>query len=137
MSDTFTKKLMEAFPLMYNDDTSIWIDHGWERIVFELSQSIQDHIDRTNSRQQWLVDNGHQLTAVVVEQVVVAQIKEKFGGLRFYYDGGDDYVSGLVDMAERWTEATCEVCGQPGRLRSGSWLKTLCDKHYDESKKSH
>tara|TARA_B100000900_G_scaffold407158_1_gene419377 strand:- start:186 stop:476 length:291 start_codon:yes stop_codon:yes gene_type:complete len=33
----------------------------------------------------------------------VVQIKEKFGGLRFYYEGGDKYVEGLVTMAESYS----------------------------------
>lgn len=67
-----------------------------------------------------------------VQKVTVAQIKEKFGGLRFYYDGGDDYVSGLVDMAEAWANRTCETCGTLGSQRSGGWIRTLCDKHEAE-----
>lgn len=64
-----------------------------------------------------------------VERVTVAQIKEKFGGLRFYYDGGDEYVSGLVTMAEVWANRTCETCGEKGKQRGGGWIRTLCDKH--------
>lgn len=33
----------------------------------------------------------------------VVQIKEKFGGLRFYYVGGDKYIEGLVAMAEAYS----------------------------------
>ena len=59
----------------------------------------------------------------------VAQIKEKFGTLRFYYDGGDETISGMVTMAEAISSVTCEVCGSPGKLRQGGWLRTLCDEH--------
>lgn len=64
-----------------------------------------------------------------VQPVVVEQIKEKFGGLRFYHQGGDEYVDGLVTMAEEWASRTCEVCGSPGRARQGGWIRTLCDTH--------
>lgn len=67
-----------------------------------------------------------------VEHVVVAQIKEKFGGLRFYYDGGDEQVSGMVRMAEAWAGAVCEECGKPGKSRNSGWVKTLCDEHEAE-----
>jgi len=59
-------------------------------------------------------------------------MKEKFGGLRFYYDGGDDEVSGMVRMAEAWAEHTCEECGAPGKSRDSGWIKTLCDHHEAE-----
>jgi hypothetical protein len=64
-----------------------------------------------------------------VPQVVAAQVKEKFGTLRFYFDGGDDYVRGLVAMAESMSTVTCEECGNPGKQRGGRWIQTLCDEH--------
>lgn len=58
----------------------------------------------------------------------VMQIKEKFGGLRFYADGGSDKLQDMITQAEADSFKTCEMCGKPGVLRiSGSWLKTLCD----------
>jgi len=64
-----------------------------------------------------------------VPQVTIAQIKEKFGTLRFYYDGGDDYISGMVSLAESLSGLTCEECGSIGERRSGGWIRTLCDEH--------
>jgi hypothetical protein len=64
-----------------------------------------------------------------VDWIRVEQIKEKFGGLRFYYQGGDDYISGMVTMAESWAGRTCETCGEKGDHRTGGWIRTLCDKH--------
>lgn len=59
-------------------------------------------------------------------QVVVEQVKEKFGTLRFYYQGGDDYIAGLVSMAESMTGITCESCGNPGESYSGGWVHVSC-----------
>jgi hypothetical protein len=64
-----------------------------------------------------------------IPQVVAVQVKEKFGGLRFYYNGGDDYIRGLASMAESMSTSTCEECGAPGSTRSGGWVRTLCDVH--------
>jgi hypothetical protein len=64
-----------------------------------------------------------------VNWIHVEQIKEKFGGLRFYYQGGNDEISGMVRMAELWAGRTCEKCGNKGERRSGGWIRTLCDKH--------
>ena len=41
-----------------------------------------------------------------VPQLVATQVKEKFGTLRFYYDGGDDEISGMVRMAEAMSGVT-------------------------------
>jgi hypothetical protein len=64
-----------------------------------------------------------------VPQVTLDQVKEKFGTLRFYYTGGDDYISGLVSLAESVSGITCEECGDAGEGRNGGWIRTLCDKH--------
>jgi hypothetical protein len=58
----------------------------------------------------------------------VLQIKEKFGGLRFYFSGTDE-MHERVRVAEAQAEVTCEGCGAPGKQRDGGWIKTLCDEH--------
>lgn len=65
-------------------------------------------------------------------QVEVRQVKEKFGSLRFYYDGGDEYISGLVSMAESMSGITCEECGAPGESGGNGWISTLCETHRTE-----
>jgi hypothetical protein len=64
-----------------------------------------------------------------IPQVVVKQVKEKFGTLRFYYSGGDEYISGVVSMAESMSGTTCETCGSPGILRGSGYIFTACDNH--------
>ena len=61
-----------------------------------------------------------------IPQVTLDQVKEKFGTLRFYYSGGDDYISGMVSLAESMTAVTCENCGNPGSCRGGGWVHTYC-----------
>lgn len=65
----------------------------------------------------------------IVPQVVVGQVKEKFGTLRFYYSGGDEYIHGLVSFAEGMTGCTCEECGNPGRRSTGGWIQVRCEEH--------
>jgi hypothetical protein len=61
-----------------------------------------------------------------IPQVTLDQVKEKFGTLRFYYTGGDDYISGMVSLAESMTGVTCEECGNGGERRGGGWVHTYC-----------
>ena len=65
-------------------------------------------------------------------QVVASQVKEKFGGLRFYYSGGDTFCDGVISMAESMAYLTCEECGTPGETRPGGWVRVLCDVHHAE-----
>jgi hypothetical protein len=61
--------------------------------------------------------------------ITASQVKEKFGGLRFYTNGYTDEVSGMIRMAESMSYRTCEVCGNPGRSNNYGWISTLCDTH--------
>lgn len=65
----------------------------------------------------------------LVPQVVAAQVKEKFGTLRFYYDGGDSVIEGMVYMAESMSGVTCEVCGAPGITGGRGYISTKCEVH--------
>ena len=64
------------------------------------------------------------------KQVIVSQVKEKFGGLRFYIDYGDDTIYGMIRMAESMSYRTCEVCGNPGEPNSEGWISTRCETHH-------
>jgi hypothetical protein len=64
-----------------------------------------------------------------IPQVILDQVKEKFGTLRFYYTGGDDEISGMVRMAESMSGVTCEECGSPGETKGQGWVVTLCETH--------
>lgn len=62
------------------------------------------------------------------------QIKEKFGGLRYYVympDAAPDLktaVCARIEQAEREAAETCEQCGAGGaKLRAASWWRTTCD----------
>jgi hypothetical protein len=65
----------------------------------------------------------------------VAQVKEKFGGLRFYMNQETPYMSGAIALAENMSYSICEMCGKPGQLRNKGWARTLCDKHHKEREK--
>ena len=119
--DEFAKRMEEKYPAMFAEPYGGFaVGAGWWPIIELLCANIQSYIDWKNKESK------------VVSQVVVAQIKEKFGGLRFYYDGGDEHISGMVCIAEAWASHSCEECGNVGTSRSGGWIKTLCDEHEAE-----
>lgn len=68
------------------------------------------------------------------DDVRILQIKEKFAGLRFYYSGGGEEVSKLVDKAERESYTTCQNCGSPegAEVSRRGWVSTLCASCNDE-----
>ena len=63
------------------------------------------------------------------------QVKEKFGGLRFYINSGSPEIHARILQAENESYDTCEVCGKSGELRKDiRWYFTLCDEHYNLKK---
>src|SRR5258705_275429 len=68
---------------------------GWYVLLNELLFLIKNH-------------QSNQKTPLPFQ---ISQVKEKFGGLRFYFDDGDDYINGLVRFAESISYMTCETCG--------------------------
>jgi hypothetical protein len=119
--EQFAKSMEERFPKMFEGKYGGFaVGSGWWLILESLCADIQNHID-------WKEKQGQ-----AIPQVVIEQIKEKFGGLRFYHQGGDDTTSGMITMAETWASVSCEECGAPGKRTSGGWIKTLCDFHIAE-----
>ncbi len=77
---------------------------GWEPLIRRLSEKLSK-----------------------IDGVRAEQVKEKFGTLRFYLDYEVEGAQDLIDEAEEESARTCEQCGQPGKLRGGGWMVTLCD----------
>ncbi len=131
MNEKLDELLCQRYPkMMVNREKSMmetcmcWgfeCGDGWFNILNQLMGNIQHHID-------WKNKNGE-----VVHQVTLNQVKEKFGSLRFYYTGGDNYIDGMVTMAESMSGVTCEECGLPGTQTQGGWIKTACAAHRGES----
>jgi hypothetical protein len=122
--EAYSKRMQERFPKMYGGKYGGFaIGKGWYPLIEELSYTIQSHID---SKQKQGED---------CPQVVVQQVKEKFGTLRFYYNGGDEFIHGAVWLAESMTSKLCEECGGLGKQRNGGWVRTLCDVHEAEYQK--
>jgi len=60
---------------------------------------------------------------------VASQVKEKFGGLRFYVQAATDKHYQYITFAESMSYRTCEECGNPGKTYTDGWHMTLCDIH--------
>lgn len=123
------KKLCEDFPKIFiqinlpmTETCMCWdfeCGDGWYGLLHDLCTKIQEHCDKTDC-----------------PQVEAVQVKEKFGGLRFYIIGGDDTVDAMIREAEEAADRTCEACGSVGedvmpRSRRG-WFSVKCEDCYRE-----
>lgn len=70
------------------------------------------------------------LWAAKPAETIVVQVKEKFGGLRFYTYHSTAEFNELIRQVEDESYRTCEECGAAGVLdQSHYWVKTLCPVH--------
>ena len=119
MRDENMNLLFERYPKMFarKDHPGSWggiyCGDGWFTLIDTLCSSIQSYLNNNKN----------------VEQVVVEQIKEKFGDLRFYCEGGDETTFGMIWLAESMSMHICEACGNAGKIRGRSWYYTACDEH--------
>lgn len=137
MKQELQQQLYDKYPELFsNKDKSImescmaWgieCGDGWYDILSSLCWKIKQQEDNIRSQTEYKQQKDATYTSDYYP-VKFDQIKEKFGGLRVYFTGGDSYIEGLVSMAESFSYKICEVCGERGKPNKGGWISTLCDK---------
>ena len=103
---------------------------GWYDIIDALCASIKNHIEWVNEHKRLhSLAQPKRLIPTKTNKTIceAAQVKEKFGGLRFYIDGGNKYIEGLIAMSEAISYKTCEYCGFPGKPLTNKWIRTTCE----------
>ena len=123
-SERKQKEFYEKYPLCFpNGEPYCGFNcgYGWWPILDKLCADITKELEKIPEDDR---------------EFAVAQIKEKFGGLRFYIDwrvrGELDPIYTLVHEAESKCDKICEECGAPGKKQGGGWVKTRCDKCQEE-----
>ena len=118
-------------------------EDGWYGLLDEMCTKIQAVYDENESEPDLIID----------------QIKEKYGTLRFYYhfrkDNLDiqavDFTGGpsvriktgkgdklheriakIVSWGEERSCEICEKCGNPGKTRDLAYIQTLCDECFQK-----
>ena len=149
MNSELQNKLYEKYPQLFvNKDKTpmqspmcfgIECGEGWYDILSSLCWMIKQHEDNKRWKQEWRDKKNNGLdkdfgVALLGEEteyfpVKFDQIKEKYGGLRVYFSGGDKYIEGLVSMAEAMSYKICDVCGNKGEPNKEGWISTRCEAH--------
>ena len=123
--DPMTKVFKNRRFITGAESNKIDADHPWRTyIVKKIFRRIETFL---------VPRNKYKLGPI--PEVKIGQIKEKFGTLRFYYDGGDDTIAGMVIFAEALSGSKCEITGEAGSLHKnskGSWYKTLSERKANE-----
>lgn len=137
MKDELAKKLMEDFEPLYRNwrGPGFECGDGWYELLRALGEELCSNWIQAKNRLRRAEAKGEpteelrRIEREAFERVpVAAQVKEKYGSLRFYADGLDDAGHSAVSLAERFSERVCEVCGDKGEPTKGGWIKCLCDR---------
>ncbi len=113
--------LCKDFPNLYKDRRTrgtcmvfgLDVGDGWEPIVRELSEKLE----------KLILEAPEDLRG----SYYASQVKEKFGGLRFYMAGSTSEMESAIDEAEEACSKVCETCGAPGKIHHDGWSRTNCD----------
>lgn len=115
-ADGIIDNLYDAFGIDTGD--------GWYQLLYDMCREIVEILEREEEPVHMVVD----------------EIKEKYGTLRFYYrfkaPGREDVrqtISAIVQKYEDKSGEICENCGSEGTVRTDpSWIQTLCDACYSD-----
>lgn len=99
--DFYYSEVAQPYPMTFGFECG----DGWFNLIYELSEKLSKD-----------------------PMVKAVQVKEKFGGLRFYVNTATEEQWDYINKAEEESFRVCEVCGKPGIVRGGIWLKTLCEE---------
>lgn len=106
MRNELETELKTTYPNLYAKlDWGLDVGDGWYNIIAAISPTLEN------------------------EGVQAVQVKEKFGGLRFYIDGGgwSNTTEAVIRVAETLAWFTCEICGCKGEMvKDNGWYKTRC-----------
>lgn len=116
--DKFCENLHNKYGRIFSQIPYIECDGGWFEIIDELSEKLNEVAQQYSEG-----------------TISVVQIKEKFGGLRYYVDYADGLppedifdIEQVIRKYEHLSYKTCSHCGKDGSVcaRRSNWVSTLC-----------
>lgn len=106
------QELLNKYPFLKIKNSPItWLDvmpDGWrkafgEQMIEEISQALKG------------------------QELIITEIKEKFGGLRFYTGWTTEEVYDIISKYESMSYRICILCGQKATKISKGWISPYCD----------
>lgn len=120
------EQLVVLYPQLFSNCWGAECGNGWYDLLNNLCRQLKEIVEKNKIG------------------INVVQVKEKFGGLRFYIELECDNknvaenIYSLIAAAEKKSYNTCESCGaevKETRSTNTGWLKTLCDRCMEERNK--
>lgn len=102
------------------------VNDGWNKLIIDMYAELEPYFEK---------------------ELIIEQVKSKFGGLRVYFtfadvegiDNDENYeqVMAIVSKYEKLAESTCEYCGSMDNISTKSvkyWISTQCATCYEKTK---
>ena len=106
MIDQIDNDIVRKYPFLFGKCFEFSVCKGWYPLIDRLCSFIEKNEPETE----------------------IVQIKEKFGLLTFYVDGGSEYLYELIELAQIESSKLCEECGsyQDVEKKGTFAIRTLC-----------
>lgn len=102
------QRLIHEFTDLFSEAFDVSLPEGW----YEITREACDAIVRVDPTAR------------------VAQLKEKFGGVRMYMNKSAHTTHTVIQELEIRSVRTCQKCGAEGKRTQKKWLvATLCEEH--------
>ena len=107
---SWPEDFINKYPLTFRETRDFCCGEGWSELLTDLCGTIEPLL----------------ASLPADERPYAVQVKEKFGGLRFYMMGSLPEIEAAIDVAEERSNRTCEVCGAPGQPNESGWISVRC-----------
>lgn len=138
LADFIEKYIVQLIHIFPNYTELDALDTGW-RIRFgmdiceEIKQSLLHTFINNEKPNTWYKKFYCYLKGIkLLHKYRIEQIKEKFGGLRWYTNFGTKEVYDIVDKYEELSFHTCIICGKEATHMSTGWICPYCEEHKPE-----
>lgn len=119
MTPTIEQKLRKLHPWVY-ENVYFECDDGWWHLLDKIATVIEIELSKI---EEDLSEEDRDLYRPT-------QIKEKWGGLRYYVYASTPEIVDAISNAENLSYKICETCGKEGtKVRNKGWIKVLCPEH--------
>ena len=127
------KKLIEKYPFLL----------PWHRLTGKHPTEFDFGFTELDAMPNgWRVAFGEDICKEIMEELVqndcvdtyrILQIKEKYGQLHWYSQGGTERIHReIVPKYEKMSRRICIKCGHPATLVSGGWISPWCNTCSDK-----
>lgn len=137
------RELCERFPFLipsnrFSGKRITEADEGgyWPGAPEYIPEYDYEDTELDNMPDGWRKAFGEQMCQEIMDELVandmvdtyrIVQIKEKYGGLRWYDDGFTKKGHEIIDNYERLSYKTCIRCGKPATRMTRGWIMPFCD----------